>query len=222
MGLYAPFNIANLMSIQQRERLLVAMLAKHGLSDLSGLEILDVGCGAGGGFLRLMAWGASPRSLHGVDLRADLVLTARAIHPDLDVAEASAAALPWQDGRFDLVTQFTAFTSMPDAAIRGKAAKEVDRVLKPGGWIVWYDFWINPTNPAVHPIREAELRGLFPGYLVRVRRATLAPPIARLIAPRSQSVASFLQGLWFLQSHLAAVLTKPGSARRVRDRRGSG
>src|SRR5437899_1083075 len=87
---YAAFNIANLMAIQQRERVIATMLTKNGLSDLSGLEILDVGCGSGGLFLRLMSWGASPESLHGIDLQTDRVQRARSIHPKIDVVNGNA------------------------------------------------------------------------------------------------------------------------------------
>lgn len=209
VGRYAPFNIANLLAVQQRERVLATILAKDGLSDLSGLEILDVGCGGGWFFLRLLSWGASPESLHGIDLQPDRVRAARSIHPNIEVVEGSAAALPWAAERFDLVTQFTTFTSILDESVRKQAAREIDRVLKPGGRLLWYDFWINPINRATHPIRASEINRLFPGYRACVRRTTLAPPIARFVVRRNQLGASLLQGLWFLQSHLTGVLTKP-------------
>jgi ubiquinone/menaquinone biosynthesis C-methylase UbiE len=205
---YAPFNIANLMSIQQRERSLAQMLAKRGLMDLRGLEILDVGCGWGSFFLQLMLWGASPRLLHGIDRLAERVAVARTRHPELDVLEGTAAALPWENERFDIVSQFTTFTSILDDGERRSAAREIDRVLKPNGILVWYDFWLNPSNPNTHPVRPAELRTLFPAYHRDLRRVTLAPPIARAVAPRSRILASLLQEVWALQSHLLGVLIK--------------
>jgi ubiquinone/menaquinone biosynthesis C-methylase UbiE len=210
---FVAFNIANLMALQQRERVLGSMLAKDGLSDLSGREILDVGCGAGTGFFRLMAWGASPRSLHGIDIQRELVQAARGVHPELEVVEGNAAELPWSDDRFDMITQFTAFTSIADATTRKRAAMEMDRVSRPGGYILWYDFWVNPRNRATHPIGVGEIRALFPNYRTRIRRTTLAPPLARVIAPRAPMIALMLQELWFLQTHLLAVMIKPGMAR---------
>src|SRR2546423_14990927 len=109
---YAPFNVANLMAIQQWERVLATLLAKNGLYDLSGLEILDVGCGWGGLFLRLILWGASPASLHGIYSQAERVAVARRRHPEVDVLAGSAAALPWEAGRFDIWAQFTSLISM--------------------------------------------------------------------------------------------------------------
>ena len=209
LGRYAPFNIANLMSVQQRERLVASMLGREGLSDLRGMEILDVGCGSGGLFLRLMSWGVDARSLHGIDLQRDRVKSAQGIHPDLNVVEGNADSLPWGDRRFDVVTQFTTFTSILDDGVRRRAAQEIDRVLKPGGRVLWYDFWINPTNPRTRPLRAKEVKRLFSGYRAQLRRVTLAPPIARIVAPRGQLVAAILERIWFLQSHVLGVLTKP-------------
>ncbi len=198
------------MATQQRERLLAQMLRNDHILDLRDLEILDIGCGSGALFLRFMLWGATPRSLHGIDLRSERVKIARSMHPDLDVVEGSASSLPWEAGRFDMVAQFTAFTSMPDAEIREAAAREVDRVLKPGGIFIWYDFWINPSNPNTHPIRAREVKALFPAYAHDLRRVTLAPPIARALAPRAYMLASLLQEIPFLQSHLLGVFRKAG------------
>src|ERR1700694_3397745 len=140
------------MAIQQRERILAQMLGRKGVSSLGGLEILDVGCGSGTFFLRLTLWGALPKSLHGIDIQADRVKMARAVHPDVDVVEGNASSLPWQEGLFDIVTQFTTFTSILNNDVRVMAAREIDRVLKPGGILIWYDFWLNPSNPKTHPI----------------------------------------------------------------------
>src|SRR6266480_4426965 len=81
-GPYAPFNIAHLMATQQMERSLAQMLRRDDILDLRNLEILDVGCGSGTLFLRLMLWGASPRSLHGIDLQSERVKIAQSLHPD--------------------------------------------------------------------------------------------------------------------------------------------
>jgi ubiquinone/menaquinone biosynthesis C-methylase UbiE len=206
---YAAFNIANLMAIQQRERLLAEMLARRGMKDLRDMEILDVGCGWGSFFLRLILWGALPSSLHGIDLLPDRVAVARARHPSFDVVEGSATKLPWEDGRFDMVTQFTTFSSILSVDDRRSSAAEIDRVLRPTGLLIWYDFWLNPSNPGTHPITVAQLSALFPRYERDVRRVTLAPPIARAIAPRSRILASVLQEVWALKSHLLGVLVKP-------------
>ena len=66
---------------------------------------------------------------------------------------------------------------------------------KPGGMILWYDFWLNPINPQTRGIRPAEIKRLFPNCLYEFHRITLAPPIARKLAPISWGLCLFLESL---------------------------
>jgi hypothetical protein len=81
------------------------------------------------------------------------------------------------------------------------------RVLAPGGAIAWYDFFVdNPRNAAVRGIGRSELVSLFPGFDLRLRRVTLAPPLARRLAPRAPLVALLAEELHVLNTHYAALL----------------
>lgn len=57
-----------------------------------------------------------------------------------------ASRLPYPDGSFDLVYQATALSSMPSRAMRDRVAVEMRRVVRPGGFIVSYDFAWNPAH----------------------------------------------------------------------------
>ena len=94
------------------------------------------------------------------------------------------AALRFPDGCFDLVLQFTVFTSVLDSKLKRKMGAEMVRVLKPDGLIVWYDFHTNnPWNPDVRGVKKQEIIRLFPSCTVKLQRLRLAPPMARLVAP---------------------------------------
>jgi len=80
------------------------------------------------------------------------------------------------------------------------------RVLKPNGIILWYDFWLNPTNPQTRGIRPKEIRELFPNCNFEFHKITLAPPIARRIVPLSWGLALFLEGLKIFNSHYLVVI----------------
>jgi len=83
------------------------------------------------------------------------------------------------------------------------------RVLEPGGVILWYDFrYDNPRNPHVRGIGAREIRSLFPGCTVRLRRVTLAPPIARRLVPFSWTVAYLVEKLPLLRTHYLGVIYK--------------
>ena len=92
---------------------------------------------------------------------------------------------------------------------------EMQRVLKPGGAILWLDFaYNNPSNPNVRGVPPRSLRKLFPGSRVRVRRITLAPPLARRIVPLSWTVARMLEACRLFNTHYLAVIqpSRPSEA----------
>ena len=124
---------------------------------------------------------------------------------------ADGARLPVGDKTFDVVMQVTMFTSILDPALRRQVAAEMQRVLAPGGCILWYDFFLdNPRNADVRGVGRKELRSLFPGSHLSLRRVTLAPPLGRAVAPRSVLLARALEAVPLLRSHYAGVI-RPGA-----------
>lgn len=202
---YTVFDRANLFRLLALERELITTLRAEGLTEVTALRVLDVGCGGGWWLRTLLRWGAHPAHLAGIDLLPEAVAACRAIHPDLDVRLGSAEELPYTDGAFDLVSQFTVFSSILNDGLRRRVAAEMLRVLRPGGVVLWYDFTVNPVNPDARGIGRRELTRLFPGCRLRVRRVTLAPPLARLVAPRSWLLAELLERLPPLRTHLLAT-----------------
>jgi SAM-dependent methyltransferase len=103
-------------------------------------RVLDVGCGEG----RL------PRDLKGagydvvaVDGSATLIEHARRADPDGDYRVADAAALPFADRSFPIVTAFMSLQDMDDS---DGAMREMARALEPGG---------RACLAVVHPINSA-------------------------------------------------------------------
>jgi SAM-dependent methyltransferase len=97
---------------------------------LSGDEtLLDVGTGPGDFLCRLRAAGHRGR-LVGVDLSPGMIERARAAVSDVDFLIADAAALPFLDAAFDIVTARHMLYHVPDIPA---ALSEMRRVLKPGG-----------------------------------------------------------------------------------------
>lgn len=204
---YAQDRAVNLFFRQGTERALVRLLDDAGLIPLSDKKILDVGCGSGTWLRLIEVLGA--KDLAGVDLDDARLAKARARLPAADLRSASVDALPFEDASFDVVSQFTVFTSILDESVRRDGAREMARVLKPGGAIAWYDFaFDNPRNRAVRGIRISELRRLFPGFDVRFERTTLAPPIARWSVPRFPFASACLERARFLNTHVTAVLIR--------------
>ena len=99
----------------------------------------------GGVLASFERWGASPENLFGVDLLSDRIQAARERFPGLAFEEAKAEALPFAHHAFDLVVFFTVFTSILDPIMPLNVSREVNRVPRPGGAVIWHDFRVN--NP---------------------------------------------------------------------------
>lgn len=186
------------------------LLDAAGLFPPSSADILDVGCGRGDWLLEMMLWGAAAERLSGVDLDEERVAQARRRMPAARIHHGDASALPWAPETFDLITQFTVFSSILDGSVRRSVAAEMLRVLKPGGVILWYDLRKNnPWNNNVIGLGQREVAELFPGCAVQWRTTTLAPPVARVAARISWTVAVLLESLPPLRSHGIALIRKP-------------
>ena len=93
-----------------------------------GAKVLEVGCGTG---LLLERIADFAGNCCGVDLSPGMLEKAR--ERGLQVREASATSLPFDDGSFDVVCAFKVLAHVRD--IRG-ALHEMFRVLRPGGTLV--------------------------------------------------------------------------------------
>ena len=64
---YSLFDPAALRERQGRQRALLQMLSSHGLTDLSALRLVEVGCGDGHNLLELLQLGFAPEHLQGIE-----------------------------------------------------------------------------------------------------------------------------------------------------------
>ena len=99
-------------------------------------ELLDVGCGSA----RLLADHASHvRYVAGLDASEIQVrmarrrLAGRIAAESAEVVLGDAGRLPWEDGRFSVVTSLNTLKFVPDPV---RALEEMRRVLRPGGRVV--------------------------------------------------------------------------------------
>jgi SAM-dependent methyltransferase len=206
---YSFFNPGQLFMAQQLEKELIKLLRQHRLNPLHDKRILEVGCGTATPLRKLISYGASPENLCGIDLLPNAIEEAKRINPNIDFRCGNAEALPFEGESFDIVMQFTMFTSVLDDGMKQNAAQEVLRVLKPSGIVVWYDYFISKlTNSDVKGIGKGEIRGLFPNCTCDFNWVTLAPPIARAIAPYSFLLCYLLEKIPWLKTHYLVVIRK--------------
>ena len=207
---WSAANRGNQAMRQERERKLRQLLQRAGFFPLGARHILDVGCGTGETLAGFATWGAKPENLFGVDLLADRVRRAKENFPAISFQEANAETLPFANGFFDLVTVFTVFTSILDRRMTHNLSHEINRVLRPGGAVVWYDFRINnPRNAHVRGISRQEICNLFPEFRPHLVSTTLLPPLARRCGALTNLLYPCFAALPFLRSHYLGLLVKP-------------
>ncbi len=200
-------------AVHERQRALAGLLRAAARrdprwADLPALRLTEVGCGGGGNLLELLRLGLRPEHLTGLELLPERAAAARELLPaGLAVIEGDACIAPLAPGSQDLVLASTVFSSLLDAAFQQRLADAMWRWLRPGGAVLWYDFAVdNPRNPDVRGVPVARLRQLWPEARLRVRRVTLAPPLARrLPAP----LLPLFNALPLLRTHRLAWVERP-------------
>jgi len=116
--------------MRAEEAAVLDLLPREGVR---GGHALDLACGSGRYLRHLKERGAE--SVAGLDLSVEMLARARAFQPDL--VRATMLSLPLSSGSFHLILCGLAVGHLPDLA---PAMREVGRVLKPGGVVIYSDF----------------------------------------------------------------------------------
>ena len=127
-----------------------------GLLDSGSGALLDVGCGTGGhtAAFQELGW-----SVTGVDVSEDQLRLAR--RRGLDVTQADAAALPFEDASFDAAVSIFTHTDVGDFAA---VTREVARVLRAGAPFVYTGVHPCFVGPHSRFVAAEGVPTLHPGY----------------------------------------------------------
>ena len=195
---------------QKREITLIKLLKDFRLvEEMNDKVVLDVGCGDGRVLRDFVKYGFLPNHLHGIDIVEENIERAKALNPAMNFSYADGQNLPYPDSTFDIVMQFTLFTSVLDEKVQRRIALEMLRVLKTNGVIIWYDIvWTKPWNKTNKGIGKRLLSQLFPGCKIHAKRVTLNPLIVRPLMKVSWILCELLEKFPFMKTHLLCIITK--------------
>jgi SAM-dependent methyltransferase len=200
----------HLFRVHEKEAAMAALFRAAGLRSLRGLRILDVGCGQGEALRHFLEYGAAPELLWGIDLMQEYVAESHRLGPHLKVVCGSASRLPFPDQSFQMVAQSMLFTSVLDTGLAQEIAGEIRRVLAPGGKFLWYDFaYDNPWNPDVRGVKPRAIADLFPGFHMRARRITVAPPLGRRLGWLGAAAYHLVALTRIACTHYLCLMEKP-------------
>ena len=207
---WSKHNRGNRAIVEERARETRILLQSSGFFPLTDRRILDIGCGTGEQLGMFMEWGAKPENLFGVDLIPERIRTAQLNYPQIHFRLANAESLPFPDCSFGLVTAFTVFTSILSQQMAVNISAEIERVLTPGGGLLWYDFRMsNPFNRQVRGVSRKDIHRLFPGFGVALESISLLPLLARRLGALTDCLYVPLRSVPFLRTHFLGLLTKP-------------
>lgn len=107
--------------------------------EISKLSILDVGCGNGRSSRMYLELGALPMQITGIDMRHESISWAKKIHPQVTYLHSDGFEIPLQDKSFEWISLCTVMSSILSPEARNILAREIFRVLSPGGHLFYWD-----------------------------------------------------------------------------------
>ena len=201
-----------------RRRLEIVFDELLGPADLTGLSVLDVGCGSGFFSREAARRGAKVTSL---DIAMQLLeQTRRKVQSER--VNADACALPFTDGAFDLVISSECIEHTLDPRL---ALREIHRVTRPGGRLLvtvpnqtWHFsatiahiFKLRPFEGYENWLGWWEIRrilGRLHARIDQMRGFHLVPPLFRATWPLLRRMDAFGRALGPAMLNIAVLATK--------------
>lgn len=99
-------------------------------------KILDIGCGAGRTTIPLYSIGY--RDIVGLDIAEEMIKSAKSLNNNIEFVVGDATNLKYDNSTFDkAIFSFNGLMLIPKRERRLKALKEINRVLKKGGYFIF-------------------------------------------------------------------------------------
>ncbi len=107
-------------------------------------SVLDVGTGTGN-FIAVLKETFVEATIVGVDPNVESLAEAVKVYPDVSFKEMVGEKLDFADQTFDVASISMALHHVPDVAL---TLSEMQRVVKPGGWVIINELFSDNLNPA--------------------------------------------------------------------------
>lgn len=156
----------------------------------TGTQVIDCGCGSGVFTKLLKDFGFVAV---GLDLSEGLISLAGKLYPGIDFMVGDVEQLPFESNSLDGILLSGIIHHLPDSS---KCAREIYRVLKPGGTFVAFD--PNRRNPFMWLYRDWDSPFYSQEGVTENERPIIAKTVARTFSEAGFSVStSYLSGLHY-------------------------
>lgn len=176
--------------------------------NLSEYKIFDVGCGDGNVLRNFVENGALPQNCFGVDLIDSRIEKAKEMSPQMTFECGNAAKLNHNDAFFDMILQFTCFSSILDNELKAKIAGEMLRVLKPQGYILWYDMSQKINKKNYRGISIQEMESMFINCDIKWYFITMHPLVAKMAMFLGHPILRIFENIKLWNINIFAVIKK--------------
>ena len=177
--------------------------------NVTNKTILDVGCASGQKLKILTQLGFDKSNIYGIDIRKESIKKAILKSPESHFSMMDARKILYSNDKFDFINVFTLFSSVISQNNRRKVVKEISRVLKPKGYIIYYDLrYNNPLNTNTKSMTEKNINSLFSGFDIEKKSITLLPPLARNLGRFTSFFYPIFSKISFLNTHFLCFIKK--------------
>jgi SAM-dependent methyltransferase len=201
---WSPVNPLALFYRHLFEEELTALFRREGV-DLSNKKIVEAGCGYGEKTRFLIELGARPDGIYAFDTDAEVTEKAASTIEGPTFTLTDGTALPYSNDTFDVAILFLYVSVLEPGTTRRLAANEITRVLKPNGFIMWYDT-VEKGGGYLWGLEPKEIAGLFPGYEPELRMFGLRYDWTVRTVYKSFEAARLLARSGIAKSHVIGII----------------
>lgn|GEM_PF-1173535 len=201
---WSPVNPLALFYRHMFEEELTGLFRRERL-ELGGKKIVEAGCGYGEKTRLLIELGAEPGDISAFDADAEALREADRTIKGPVFTLTDGTTLPYPNDTFDVAILFLYMSVLEPANTRPRAANEITRVLRPGGYIIWYDT-MEKGGGYLWGLEPKEIESLFHGYEPALRRFGLRYRWATRTVYKSFEAARLLARTGLAKSHVIGIL----------------